>query len=642
MNNTSSENLKKIVNPNKTAKHILFGLIFGFSALSVYAKAANALPTGQSNIQNATISTSGNTMDINQSADRAAINWEDFNIETNETVNFHQTPNQAILNRVTGNTSSNIFGTLNADGNVLLINPNGILFGNGANINVGSLFASTSDLSASEITSFINGQNILTFSQGSNGSINVEEGATITAENSVILASGHNSRQSFNLDISGGLWSVNIAEVNLGDTVADLISGVVNVDGTIVATSAEEVGGNILLVGDEVDLGNTALLDASGANQGGFIETSGNTLNLLGSVDTSSVNGETGTWLIDPEDITIDSTLATTIEGNLTSSNIEVTTSNGTGGDGNITLDADINSTSGNDLTLTAYGFFVNEKTGGGPRRPYEINLTGDLTFNLNAVNSTDNYNGAYIQNALGAIGTVNETTINLTAGNSGTVQVDFASGTDANGVDYIGGLYLNDTGTLTINGIDNKIVTVAANSNPASGITTEGVTGGGVYNYTTNTVLDGNGTNSVFTIAGNSNVTLNGLTIQNGGGSPSGTGGSAQGGGIQILDADTDVHINYSVIRDNSTTSNGGGIFNAGDLWLHCIKILDNLSGSNGGGIYNSNGNVWITLSEIENNQANAQGGGIYSGGSASNPATINIDNSTIYNNAVKQGGGI
>ncbi|MFN8612224.1 MAG: filamentous hemagglutinin N-terminal domain-containing protein [Vulcanimicrobiota bacterium] len=90
----------------------------------------------------------GTTMTIQQMSDRAIINWNGFSIGANELVNVLQ-PNQAaiLLNRVVGQDPSQIFGQLNANGNIWLLNPNGILFGAGAQINVGGLLASTLNLS---------------------------------------------------------------------------------------------------------------------------------------------------------------------------------------------------------------------------------------------------------------------------------------------------------------------------------------------------------------------------------------------------------------------------------------------------------------------------------------------------------------
>lgn len=89
---------------------------------------------------------SGGELNITGNGGHMAIDWNSFNIGKGETVNFQQL--QAVLNYVTGNQRSEIFGNLNGNGaHVFLLNPNGILFGESAQVNVGSLTASTRSLS---------------------------------------------------------------------------------------------------------------------------------------------------------------------------------------------------------------------------------------------------------------------------------------------------------------------------------------------------------------------------------------------------------------------------------------------------------------------------------------------------------------
>lgn len=89
---------------------------------------------------------SGGELNITGNGGHMAIDWNSFNIGKGETVNFQQL--QAVLNYVTGSQRSEIFGNLNGNGaHVFLLNPNGILFGESAQVNVGSLTASTRSMS---------------------------------------------------------------------------------------------------------------------------------------------------------------------------------------------------------------------------------------------------------------------------------------------------------------------------------------------------------------------------------------------------------------------------------------------------------------------------------------------------------------
>ena len=119
------------------------------SALLGSVVIASAAPSGgtvTSGIAN--ISQSGNVTNINQSTQKASINWNNFSIASNETVNFNQSNvNSVTLNRVIDNEKSIIDGALNANGQVWILNSNGILFNKSAKINTAGLLATTAQLS---------------------------------------------------------------------------------------------------------------------------------------------------------------------------------------------------------------------------------------------------------------------------------------------------------------------------------------------------------------------------------------------------------------------------------------------------------------------------------------------------------------
>lgn len=86
-------------------------------------------------------------MTINQTSDKAQINWHSFNIGENKEVKFEQpNANAVAYNRVTGGNASQIQGKLTANGKVYLANPNGVTITEGAEINVAGLLATTKDL----------------------------------------------------------------------------------------------------------------------------------------------------------------------------------------------------------------------------------------------------------------------------------------------------------------------------------------------------------------------------------------------------------------------------------------------------------------------------------------------------------------
>ena len=103
--------------------------------------AVNQLPTGgQVNAGQASISQSGSTLNVNQTSQRAVVDWNTFNVGKDATVNFQQ-PNvqSATLNRVADTQPSQIFGRITAPGQVVLVNPQGVYFGKSASVDVGGL-----------------------------------------------------------------------------------------------------------------------------------------------------------------------------------------------------------------------------------------------------------------------------------------------------------------------------------------------------------------------------------------------------------------------------------------------------------------------------------------------------------------------
>ena len=140
-------------NKSYLARRLALSLIIG----GMFVSSAYALPQGGAVVgggSNGNIGGSGNVMEITGTgSNNVAIKWEQFNIANGETVNFKNMAN--VLNYVTGNTKSEIYGTLNGQGvNVFLLNPNGILFGKGAAVNVGSLHASTGKMTDAAINGF--------------------------------------------------------------------------------------------------------------------------------------------------------------------------------------------------------------------------------------------------------------------------------------------------------------------------------------------------------------------------------------------------------------------------------------------------------------------------------------------------------
>jgi filamentous hemagglutinin family protein len=383
-----------------------------FSFAAVADPAPTELPSGgQVTNGSASIAVDGSHMDVNQASQNASFNWQTFNIGESAQVDFHQPSSSAVaVNRIADPNGSQIMGRLNANGQIYLINPNGVLFGQGSQVNVGGLVASTLDISDADAAS-----DKRTFSSTANGDEGkiINQGTLTAADGGyVALLGGQVSNQGIiqarlgtvalaagnkiTLDFAGDkLLNVQVDKGALqalaenkqliqadGGTVlmtakaADaLLSSVVNNEGVIEARTVEDSNGVIKLLGDmdsgTVNVGGTldasALPSPSGGEgaDGGFIETSAAHVKIADDalITTAAPNGKTGTWLIDPVDFTIAAGSgalstsgigASTLSNSLGSSNVAIATDAGTGGNGDIFVNSAV-SWSANKLTLTAH-----------------------------------------------------------------------------------------------------------------------------------------------------------------------------------------------------------------------------------------------------------------------------------------------
>lgn len=172
---------------------LTLSLVGGLYHMAWAEPAATALPTGEKNLSYATVTrdTAKPIMTIQQTKgqNRAFISWDTFNIGKDATVNIKQHSGADLLvNAVRGNSMSEIAGKLNATGNVALINPNGVIFMNGAQVNVGGLGVYATGYDATN-------QKFLT-SGGKEGRIEIQSGATINAGVKAVLA----NLKSLNID----------------------------------------------------------------------------------------------------------------------------------------------------------------------------------------------------------------------------------------------------------------------------------------------------------------------------------------------------------------------------------------------------------------------------------------------------------
>ena len=227
------------------------------------APPATELPTG-GNVTSgsANINSSGATLNVNQSTQQATINWNTFNVGSQATVNFNQ-PNASsqTLNRVLDSNASQIYGHINANGQVFLVNPNGIVFGAGSQVNAAGLVASTLNITDQDFqngnyqfqgngsSGTVTNQGTLNATQGGYvaliGSKVVNQGQINTPGGKAILAAG--TKVTVPLTTSGLITM----DVDAGDLDADVTNdtgGTINASGGQVVMQAEAGPNNSALI----------------------------------------------------------------------------------------------------------------------------------------------------------------------------------------------------------------------------------------------------------------------------------------------------------------------------------------------------------------------------------------------------------
>ncbi|MGH8618127.1 MAG: filamentous hemagglutinin N-terminal domain-containing protein [Burkholderiales bacterium] len=286
-----------------------------FAASTVLAN-----PTGMSVASgSATASVSGNTLSITNSPG-AILNWQAFSIGQNEVTRFlQQSAASAVLNRVTGGNPSQILGTLQSNGRVFLINPNGIVFGAGSQVNVAGLVASTLNLSNED---FLAGRMRFTQTPGAGSLVNegtittprggkvylvapqvVNSGIINAPNGDVILAAGK-SVELVSPGISELRVEVSAPEhqaLNMGQIIADsgrigIYAGLVRNSGVIRADSAVvgENGQIILKATVNTTLEAGSVLSASGPTGGSITVHSGDTTIVAGAIEATGSAGAGG------------------------------------------------------------------------------------------------------------------------------------------------------------------------------------------------------------------------------------------------------------------------------------------------------------------------------------------------------------
>ena len=279
------------------------GIVAAGAALVGTSSPASALPQGGEVAAGAAdIAKSQAEMAIHQATENAVINWQSFNIAANERVNIFQPNAQAaLLNRVLGGNPSEIFGTLTANGRVFLVNPAGVLFAPGAQVDAGAIAASTMNITNAD---FMAGKYAFVGTPNDGKVINrgtlraadagavallgrdvVNEGVIVAKKGAAVLAAAEDVTLDFTGDgkvaVVPSKAAMEESVTNKGIVEADgglvfmtaatgdaLVSSAVNQEGVVRAASLDGAAGAVRMTANDVRLAEGSVTDVSGTKAG--------------------------------------------------------------------------------------------------------------------------------------------------------------------------------------------------------------------------------------------------------------------------------------------------------------------------------------------------------------------------------------
>ncbi|WP_374536390.1 two-partner secretion domain-containing protein [Chitinimonas taiwanensis] len=310
-----------------------FALNTVFAAtLACYAPLAQANPAGAEVVAgNAQLQQQGNSLVISNTPG-TIINWQSFSIQPHELTRFvQQSAQSAVLNRVVGQDPSQILGQLQSNGQVFLINPNGVVFGQGAQVDVAGLLASTLNISDADFqagklrlsgTTTASVSNAASISTPSGGFVyliapNVHNhGVIVSPQGEILLAAGQSVELVDGVDTS---LRVKIAApagevLNVGQLIASqgrigIFATAIQQQGLVSANRAElgEGGRIVFKASRDVQLASASLTEAQGG--GSVVVDAGQRADVLGQLDVAHQTGKGGQITVLGEQVKVDGQL---------------------------------------------------------------------------------------------------------------------------------------------------------------------------------------------------------------------------------------------------------------------------------------------------------------------------------------------
>lgn len=384
---------------------------------------AVALPTGENVVGGvATVIQSVNTTTVNQTSDRAVINWNQFNVSNSETVRFNQPGVSSItLNRVVADANpSQILGSIEANGRVVISNPNGMVFGPNSRTDVAGLIATTADISPTQFMT----NDTLRFNQASttNAKIEVQNGAVITStareqglvalvapqvvNNGLIVANQGKvvlaGAEKATIDLTGdGLVSFAVSNQNSNTLVHQ--------GGTVTAQ-----GGQVYMTAKAASTIVNNVVNTNGVPDADQLVTTPNGLVLVeGSVDVSSADAAAGKIELRGQDIVVRNGASLNADGRTAGAISAIAERHAIVGGGNGTVSVSANSTT------------VGQGKGGNVKI---LAKSGAAVLNQNAQVSATGFDGGKIEFSGADILLAGSLNAGNNGGRSGSVIIDPAT----------------------------------------------------------------------------------------------------------------------------------------------------------------------------------------------------------------------
>lgn len=591
---------------------------------------------------------------IHQATERMAIDWRSFDVAANERVEFIQPSSSSIaLNRVLGNRGSEILGRIDANGQVMLVNPNGVVFGKNSIVNVGGMIASGLSI---DPTSFINGDFALNSIDGAEGKvinygiINAATGGSVTlvgeqVQNdglisaklgTVNLAAGNAAVLTFD---SSGMVGVRVTEAivqsELGVDAAVINNGSINAEGGRVLLSAgvsEDIFSNAVnnggmnkessvvmhedgsfTLGAGADVINTGDISVSTTEgNAGQVVALGENITHSGSISANTSKGTGGSVELHSADTTLlteNSTVSAQASVQGKGGDVKVlgnkvglfdqaeVNASGANGGGRVLIGGD--KTGDNKNIRNADFIYLGEDTnvktdalidGNGGKLITFASDTARIYGNLYSRGGSEGGNGGFIETSgLKGFEILNTPDITAVAGTGGTWLIDPFSIVISENSSNINTNGTPFTSTGTAT-LRNETLTAALTNGSRVIVQTGGTAG------------DNQG-NGDITISNRIRFNIN-------------NGANGDGSATLRLLAHNNINVNAAIERDNDTrTDNNDNNTGRGILNLELIANKDNRGGANGNTLDGANGgNI-----KIENGVTIATNGGyFYAGKSA------------------------